>query len=354
MTLSRLKSVVASYFDRKADDLVTNDGVDLFLELANETRRTAEMNWNFEFSRVRAEMDIDGIIGGDLDQAMIEDPTVFAATILLNNPTSIALGTYGFAGFFNNFPYYINDLGFFLYFNTGMNNYIISAQQTASVLTDLAFVLTPSSTTSPVGNYNGIGTYVNNNVKVAISVPPLFTINRIKEVVAFQRQRADQRRIPIDFTRADIPIERDRWIYELRDDFWPSDRYPSDAQLRARTGRSTLIQRGRKIFIYPAWPPIAQSTPLHVFMECIGLLRDYVSTDYAATTPVDFLLDFGSQYMKWELIMQLNPVYQKFVPRQEGNVGNEMKLITQYRDEAWRKLTVWDSYQIDANSSRSR
>jgi hypothetical protein len=257
MNLATLKSVVAGVHQKDPDDLTLDDGTDMFLVTANSVRRNAEMMHNFEYCRVTATLDIDGITGGSLDDAVLDDP-------------------------------------------------------------DSHF-------------------------------------SKIKEVVAIQRRRADHRLVPVDFTRADIPIERDRWVLELRDDFWPEVRYPSDAQSRARLGRATLIQRGRQIFRYPQFPDAVTGPPITYNLECIGLLRDYVDDDMAddAAAP-DFIVDYGFDYLKWAIVYALNANFQTFVPRQEGNVGNDAKAILTYREEAWRDLVIWDTYQIDANSTRSR
>jgi len=157
---------------------------------------------------------------------------------------------------------------------------------------------------------------------------------------------------PIDFTRADIELERERSALELDNEWWPY-RYPSDSQFSVLQSMQTVVQRGQGLYLYPRVSAIAQgqTNPLPVFLECFGFLKDYVATDLQTSTPTDFFIENGFEYMLWATIKELNYLFQTFVPRQEGNVIPDPKLE---RDEAWRDLLLWDAYLVDSHVTRPK
>jgi hypothetical protein len=171
----------------------------------------------------------------------------------------------------------------------------------------------------------------------------------IKEVVAVMRQRPDGTFIPLDFARADIPIERDRTELEFEDSLFPYVRYPSDADIRTGGSSSSIIQRGRKLEIYPHFNDVT-STPLSCRLECIGWLADYVDADLSDTSPSDFFVEHGAAYLQWGIIIELNAYFKTYVPRQEGNLGEPQTKM----DAAWHDLLLWDTYAVDSNTTRSR
>ena len=59
MNLTTLKTICAAFHQKLPADL-TIGGVDMFLNAANLARKGAEQLHSFEYSRVTAELDIDG------------------------------------------------------------------------------------------------------------------------------------------------------------------------------------------------------------------------------------------------------------------------------------------------------
>ncbi len=327
MTLSDLQNAVAIYHQKQTTDFTIN-GVDMFLLTANSVRKQAEQLHNFELSRCRATLDIDGVTGGALKDVVFVDPIAERTVTdgVTNATTRVTSATANFQN-----P---RDFG-----ATMSGSDIVAGTRIIAINSATSVDVWPTT----AGPDTGLTITIGSNVFASV-----------KEVVAVQRRRKDGRLVPMDFTRSDIPIERDRWVHELRDDMWPEIRYPSDAQVINRDGRSTIIQRRDKLFVYPAWTPPIASNPLHVHLECIGWLFDYTDDSYNDTVPSDFLLEFGWEFLKWEIILQFNPIFSTFVPRQEGNVGNSFKDLTKLRDDAWTKLIEWDSNMIDNNVTRSR
>lgn len=91
MNLATLKAAVAAYHEKTVSDLTKND-VDLFLVAANNARKNGEKLHTFEGTRCTAELDIDGVLGGQLKDAKINPPKTFerikevlGASVLRNN-----------------------------------------------------------------------------------------------------------------------------------------------------------------------------------------------------------------------------------------------------------------------------
>lgn len=170
----------------------------------------------------------------------------------------------------------------------------------------------------------------------------------VREVVAVMRQRPDGTYIPLDFSRADLPIERDRTELEFSDNLFSYLRYPSDAQINARGTNSAIVQRGTTLYVYPRYTA-GVTTAFACLLSGYAWMKEYVVGDLS-TANVDFFVQYGHSYLQWAIICELNYVFQAFVPRQEGNPGAPEKM----KADAWQKLLDWDSYMVDSNSTRSR
>ena len=82
MTLLELRSTLAAYLQKTVPDLLVN-GMDLSLLALNNVRRKAEMLHDFEFSRRRITVTLDGLDGGTLDDAIQEgSPTCEVKSVI--------------------------------------------------------------------------------------------------------------------------------------------------------------------------------------------------------------------------------------------------------------------------------
>lgn len=254
MNLTMLKAACAAFHQKQPEDLVEGF-VDLFLVAANNARKSAEKKHDFEYSRCTATLSIDGVNGGDLNDAVIAPA--------------------GFTG--------------------------------------------------------------------------------VRQILAVSTQRTNGVFVPVPFVSANVAIEHDRTEIELAKDYWPVERYPSDASFLYMVGEANIVQRGHMIYRFPRVSTVTpdQINPLPLYLECYGWLRDYVEADLQKndTDPApDFLVDNGFDYLQWTIIIELNYKFHTFVPRQEGNVGSPERL----QQQAWQDLTSWDTYLIDPNSTRTR
>jgi hypothetical protein len=345
MNLAKLKAIVAAYHQKTIDDL-TVDSTDLFLVAANNARKNAELLHDFELSRVTATLDIDGVSGGRLADAVMMESGLVTVTGTLSPD---AAGSYVRNGSFDGYALYTKSgaTTFFLYYNSAASSYVISTTLSTGAVTNKWVPTEPQTLVS--GTYAAEGA----NTGAATVLASSLSFSGIKEVVALSGLRNSTDFVPFDFTRADVSIERDRYELEISDDLWGrSWRYPSDADLLNRAGGSTIALRGGGLYIFPRRNVTTSATPLTVYIEGYGWLKDYTEdmVDDDTAEPQDFLLEHGFEYLQWDIIIKLNPVFQTFVPRQEGNPGPPSR----EREEAWRNLILWDSYMVDSHSTTSR
>lgn len=325
----------------------TVSGFDLFLSIANRVRRDAENRANFENSRVMGTMALDGVNGTALSDIVFTTGTI-TGVVGSGSGATTANGTWTRIGTHNGKDAFIriNAVGavLFLYYPADNNDkwYVggISdfPNEGASGLHQLI-----TSSSSPAGSYSNIapatGTYV---------VTAAGSFSSLKEVTAVTRLRPDGTYQPLDFTRADIGIERDRYEYELSDDLYPTNRYPSDADLLAGTANSSIVQINDKLFIHPR--DVAATDTIDIQVFGVGYLSDYDATTLTATEPTDWFTNLGRNYLMWSIACEINYLWKTWVPRTEGNLSPP----EQARAQAWKDLITMDSYRVDANVTRSR
>jgi len=254
--------------------------------------------------------------------------------------TPDAVGSYNLSGTARGFNVYIRTDGAYILFNTSTAWGVMEFGPVATRYWTFASVAT-----SPAGSYTAAGT-ATGTATVALSTSATWA--SIKEVIAVSRSTGDGFLLPLDFTRSDIVIERDRYEREMSDEWEPYNRYPSDAQTLNRGANGSVIQRGRTLYVYPV--PEDSTTDFDVTLECYGRLADYTAASLLDTEPTDFFVEFGSTYMQWAIICELNYLFKTYVNRTEGN----LTAPEQARETAWRNLLLWDTYMVDANSTRSR
>lgn len=349
--LSTLKPLCAAFHKKTSGDLTVNS-VDLFLVAANNARRNAELRHNFELSRVRGTLSIDGVSGGSLANVVLDE--TLPGSVVVSGATSptTANGTYQLSGTFNSKPLYSkldsasSAVSYFLFYQTiGTDGWeICTTNDFPDHGSDPSKFFLASTATSPIGlTLVGSSSFTGNALVSAGSV-----YSSLKEIVAVTRLRNDQSETPLDFTRQDIAIERERTELEFDDDERGTWRYPSDAQIEARTGTPSLVQRGRKLFIYPTDNEV--DSPVDVIIYGYGMLADYATANLTDAVPTDFFVEWGSEYLQWAIICELNFYFKTYVPRTEGNLSPP----EQAREKAWRDLLLWDTYQVDSNVTRSR
>lgn len=68
------------------------------------------------------------------------------------------------------------------------------------------------------------------------------------------------------------------------------------------------------------------------------------SPDYTLDTDTDFFLEQGATYMQWATIVEVNHLFQTFIPQQEGNISPP----TRARDEALTALVEYNNFIVES------
>jgi hypothetical protein len=70
--------------------------------------------------------------------------------------------------------------------------------------------------------------------------------------------------------------------------------------------------------------------------------------DYTTNTDTDYFIQYGFEYLQWQSVLEVNKVWRRFAPRQEGNIdeGNVEALAAQ----AMANFVQWD-IGLTANTS---
>lgn len=151
--------------------------------------------------------------------------------------------------------------------------------------------------------------------------------------------------VPLDFSTVDTALERDRGIDD-RSDLVTGLRYPADWMFASLgTASRGIVQRGRKLYIYPL-NLLSETSPetVTITVEGYGFLPAYtdaqISEGTPDDTPEDFMLEFGGLYMQWATVVQLNYIFQKFLPRSEGTLSAPESA----KKDALANLVLWDDY----------
>jgi hypothetical protein len=106
-----------------------------------------------------------------------------------------------------------------------------------------------------------------------------------------------------------------------------------------------LVQQAAILQLYPNARVVIPQNPLPVFLDVVRYFPDYTDPD----DNVDFLLQFGDNWLGFAAICYLNTFVKEFVPRQEGNIPAP----TAERDDAWSKLIAWDAQLITTGDSEA-
>lgn len=341
MTLLEVKKQVANYLDRDITDLTVN-GVDMFIEAANQVRKSAEQLHDFEFSRRLVSLSVDGVTGGNLEAAVLQSDGVTS----VNVKTVIDVGMFDSSGNLRPcewttvseslqriredvsqawMPRYPTDAEFereigngqrftlsgsqiFKFPKDSTNDYSLGLEvysyqddwNVASLGSETAVV---SGTLSP----NITGTYYQAG---EINSKPLYIKANATSIYALLY----------------VPAGTEWILADIQDSGFPSTVATNDAWIKS--GDTTT--------------PDGTYTPGGT-VTGTATVTSYYSTEDIWTTQ-------GAQYLIWGTVVLLNHRFKHFVYRQEGNLPPPEKL----RDEGLQSLITWDSAKFDLYRQHGR
>lgn len=326
-TLATLKSRAAAILERDVADL-TVDGVDLWLESANDAKRNASMNHDFGFQRKMLTLTVNSATGGSLDAAVIKGT---ATTVDLK--TVIEMGEFDTYENFRPVMWLTTEVGQELIRQEnpfwGLR-YPTDAQALSWPLGQRRLVIRGDQVEnwpiSDVPTYDtnvGIEAYIfdaewdslnsSTTVTVTGTLSPDLTgtytkIGVINDHTLFAVVVSNQ--IPTKFL-----------YYDLASDAWVLSQSIISGPPNSFVGPSTIS-------------PAGMYTQAGTYTGTATVVDN---------TAVDPWLTKGSQYILWQSIIELNKRIRSFVPRQEGNLGEPQALA----DAGLAAFISWDIFKLE-------
>jgi hypothetical protein len=100
----------------------------------------------------------------------------------------------------------------------------------------------------------------------------------------------------------------------------------------------TLVQLGQTLSLYPAdqntW---GTSGSVGLILDVVRFFPEYTQP----TSDNDFILQYGTEFLFWYALQQLNKKYKEFVPREEGNLDDTY--LEKERNKSWDDFLTWDA-----------
>lgn len=334
MTLAEIKKAVAAIMSKAEADF-TVDSQDLFLFAVNQVRRDAELIHDFEFSRKLVNLDVDGVLGGSLDDATYSASAIDSVTVTGTlNPD--VTGTFKRIGTFNGYPLFLEmapsaATASFLHYRTSASQWWLSAALDLGDDEGNFFSLATTNQ-SPAGTYSTNGSATGTAV---VAVTNTFTIKSIIDIGIYDE---DGNLRPSEWTTVSEGLERQRG-----ENPYSSYRYPTDAQaLTEPCGIRRFEVSNNQIY---SWPK-STTDDFAIGIECYTFQNDWTTT----TNIDDIWTKHAHKYLVWGTVVFLNYRFKTFVYRQEGNLQSPEKL----RDEGLEAFREWDSDRYETNRRHGR
>lgn len=324
-TVADILSLAAIYMGRTSTADLTINGFDAGTFAVNAARRVAERAHDFKYAEVNALLSI-GAAGGILTSAYLPGNVTVTGTLSPNIATTFAP-----TGTFNTLPFYTATVSAVVYF--------LSYNGTAWTITPGGFTLganywiLTTASTSPAGAYTAHGS--NTGVAtVAVTTAPL-TIKRIS-TISLPIAGGDYE--PIEF------LTNDEFLGKVRRQIGRQN-YDTTKAL-ADLGVSWLnpfaYQNGNVIYLQPSTLPL----PITAQLNCVRFMPDYVTG-----TDSDFFTIYGTEYLQWQSIVELNRYFRRFIPKSESNVDETA--VEQSAAQALQAFIEWDESIARATTTPS-
>lgn len=317
MDIGTLKNLYAAYIGRSsAADLnpstLTPAGpnIDLGLVAANNARRAAERAHDFRFSELNLSLNITSA-GGLLSTAYSDATPTVTGTV---SPS--VDGVYNYAGIYNGLPFYAQPVSppmFFLFYNG--TAWILTADLNFSA--DYWNLITASA--SPNGTYAANGAY--SGTPIVTTGAAAIAVKRVKYV---SLPLDDSTFEPVEF------VAQDQFEARLRE-LTGRTQFVSSATLPS-LGYSLAYQLGQTVYLTPG----SATLPIVAQLSVVQWLPDYTMD-----ADTDFFTQYGSDYLQWAGILEVNKLFRRFAPKQEGNIDEPA--IQAAADAALQEFIAWDN-----------
>jgi len=315
-TVGYLKEVIASYFINADGATVTPadfivNGEDLILSALNNVRRAAENAHDFHYSEANVSLSIP-LNGAPL--ASVDGSLRISVTGTL---TPNVTGIYTTSTSFGGHPLYVYVLGSEIYLILwNGTRWVIFRADTGSTLWN-----GPTTPTSPAGTYSA----QSGATGTATVTADVVSIKRVNFV---SLPLSDGTTQPVEF------ITNDEWLARIKRQIGrqPYNSFLTLEALGVSSPNPLGYIQANSIYIYP---PSQITFPVVAALNVVRFLADY-TTD----ADTDFFTEFGPNYLQWAAIIELNKFSKTFVPRVEGELGEDV--VQARSDSALAAFIAWD------------
>lgn len=331
-TLLEIKTLAASYLDLAPSDFTVN-GMDLFLAAANQVRKTAELEHDFEFNRKSVTVTVNGTTGGNLELArdadnnLVDVKTVIEVGLLDQNRNLIPVGWTTVAESlegqrqdnpgFRDRLWRTDDPGDWR--PVGRNRFTFSGKSIRRW---------PMEEETAATNY-------------AVWLEAYcFTADWLDNALASEKITISGTLVP-DVTGDYFPAGTDI----NGDPIYIKSGAPTCA-IYTDPNISPSIRLGQ--FGEPA--DIWASASFNGTFNPAGSATGTATSTYHTGATTDVWTTHGQQFLLWATIVQLNKRYKFFVPRQEGNLPPPTELA----DAGLAQLVDWDGTKFEGFRRHNR
>lgn len=317
-TILDIKKAIASYLGRNyATDLnavnmpTPGINIDLGTLAINNARRMAERAHDFKYAETQALLNITSTGG------LISAAYVSAAVTITGSLSPAVTGTWAIGGMVNGRNFYtitVSTVQYFLSYTGSQWNITTAGFTPGSNYWSFA-----STSANPSGTYTTNGS--NTGSPVVVLGTALSGVKRIKYV----------------------SLPTDSGIYNTIE-FVSADQF--DSRMRTAIGRATFVpsatvpslgyplayQLGQNILLAPSSATLPIVAQLNIIQW---------QPDYTADTDTDFFTQYAPDYLQWSGILEINKLFRRFAPRQEGEVDEQS--IQAMADQSLQALITWDN-----------
>lgn len=327
-TLLDIKTSAASYLDRELADFTIN-GQDLWLIAANQVRKQAELDHDFEFNRKFVSVSVNGTTGGDLGSALdINSNPVIVKTV-------IEVGMLDQQQ--NLIPVEWTTVAESLERQRQGNRFAVPRYPDDNWTRDTPYGLS---------RFNFAGDSIFRWPKTSDSESLNFPL--WMEVYSFDR----------DWTSADLQTHNALVTGTLSPDatgtyqFIGLDNGPANFYVRIGDAPYRLFWDTDSWYILQlgsntdaGWTMLSMNKldPSGTYTAVGGSGSTGTATVVATSAFSGIWTTYGQQYLLWATIVQLNKLFKVFVPRQEGNLPPP----TDQADAGLQSLIDWDNYKFE-------
>lgn len=325
MNAGNILDLIAQYMGQASASALVINGVDLGMAGLNAARRFAEQIHEFKYAETNANLVVTSP-GSSFSGAFINNSVTVSGTLSPN-----VAGNFALSGVHNGLPFYtriVSTVTYFLsYSGTAWN------VTTGGFLTGSNYWTFVTVSTNPSGAYTPQG--ANTGTLTAAIATATIGVKRVKYV--------------------SLPIANGD--YEVVE-FLTNDQFLN--RIRMQTGRpvfnsgKTLANLGATLLgnavayqnaqmIYLA--PSTLSFPITVQLNIVQWMPDYI-----LASDSDFFTQYGSDFLQWQGVLEVNKYFKRYTVRQEGDI-DEANVQT-LASTALQNLIAWDSGSEQGTSAR--